>query len=179
MNYWKLGSLPPFQVIANSRMRRLRFLADSMLGKLTRWLRMLGHDTTYANHLDDKTLAKMAKAEERVLLTRDLELYRLAKARQVQVFLVEERSKSEQLAVLSQRFNLALQLDPNSSRCPRCNAKISTARKDSICAKIPSTTARVYDEFWECLNCKKIYWQGAHWKKITETLRAARMILEE
>ncbi|MCK4436273.1 DUF5615 family PIN-like protein, partial [Candidatus Bathyarchaeota archaeon] len=53
----------------------MRFLADSMLGKLTRWLRMLGHDTTYANHLDDKTLAKMAKAEERVLLTRDLELY--------------------------------------------------------------------------------------------------------
>ncbi len=157
----------------------LKFLADSMLGKLTRWLRMLGYDTTYADNLDDKKLVEMAKAEERILLTRDSELYRFAKAREVRAFFVEERSRSEQLAALSRQFNLSLELNPDISRCPLCNADISPARKDSICESIPEATARVCEEFWKCSNCGKIYWRGAHWKKIVETLRNANSILKD
>ena len=59
----------------------MKFLADSMLGKLARWLRMLGHDVTYNIQLNDNELLELAKKENRVLLTKDLELYKRAAAK--------------------------------------------------------------------------------------------------
>ena len=150
-----------------------------MLGKLTRWLRMLGHNVKYANNLDDKILIKIAKTEKRTLLTRDVELYQQTIGQHADAFLVEGKKEAEQLAVLSKRFNLKLELNPDVSRCPKCNAKIKPAKKDEIAAKIPPSTKAFYENFWECPKCGKIYWQGAHWKRITETFREAREILEK
>lgn len=160
-------------------MRSAKFLADGMLGKLTRWLRMLGYDTKYADNHEDEKLVEIAKREDRILLTRDYELYRLANSRQVHAFLVEEKTRTAQLMSLSKQFQLILELDPNSSRCPKCNSKISYAEKKTIRDKIPSTTAQVYSEFWKCPKCGKIYWQGAHWKKIVKTLNDANKMKEE
>ena len=67
----------------------MKFLADSMLGKLARWLRMLGHDVTYNVELDDNVLLEVAKKENRVLLTRDLELYQRAIDKDLDAFYVE------------------------------------------------------------------------------------------
>lgn len=163
-------SVYPVRIEDDCWMRSLKFLTDGMLGKLTRWLRMLGYDTEYADNLEDKKLVEIAKKEDRILLTRDHELYRLANSKQVNAFLVEDKTRSAQLATLSHQCHLSLKLDPDSSRCPKCNSIISHTEKNSIYEKIPSATARVYSEFWECQNCGKIYWKGAHWKKIVKTL---------
>ena len=155
----------------------LKFVTDGMLGKLTRWLRMLGYNVKYANNLDDKTLVKIAKTEKRILLTRDVELFQQATAQHIDAFLVEGKNEAERLAAMTKRFRLTLEFSPDNSRCPRCNARIKPAEKSEIADKIPSTTKAYYEEFWECPKCGKVYWQGAHWKRITETLDKAKKLL--
>lgn len=155
----------------------MRFVADGMLGKLTRWLRMLGCDVKYSRVLNDKELIQIAETEHRTLLTRDLELYRQAVTRGMDAFLVEGVTGVERLARLAERFNLKLEIDITFSRCPKCNAEISPVSKSEAVGRVPETTASSYDEFWKCLGCGQIYWRGAHWKRIDRTLREARKML--
>jgi uncharacterized protein with PIN domain len=161
-------------MITTHMVKQLKFITDSMLGKLTRWLRMLGYDTKYTVNLDDKTLLELAGLEKRVLLTRDVELCRLAAGRRLNHLLVEGQSGAERLAAISKVFGITLKLDPTTSRCPKCNTPIKSINKNLILQSIPPATARVFDEFWKCPECGKIYWQGAHWRKILETLDKAR-----
>jgi len=152
----------------------LKFIADGMLGKLTRWLRMIGCDVKYFNDLDDEELINISIEENRILLTRDVELFRRALLRGAEAFLVMGRNEVEKLAEVGRRFNLNLQVDVENSRCPKCNAKIRPVSKDKIKGKVPPGTFRSYDEFWECPRCGQIYWHGSHWQKITHTLQEAR-----
>ncbi len=157
-------------------MKRLKFITDGMLGKLTRWLRMLGHDVEYSRSDDDKKLIEKAKSEKRILLTRDLRLYQQAMTSGVESVLIEAATGAEKLADLARLFNFNLEIDVNSSRCPKCNAKIKLVSKDVVIDRVPKTTSTYYNEFWECLGCRQIYWQGAHWKRIEKTLREVRKI---
>ena len=156
----------------------MKFIADGMLGKLARWLRMLGRDVRYSVSLTDEQLIEIAKAEKRVLLTRDLKLYQLARKRGADTILVEDTTEAERLAYLAKQFNFELKIDVTLSRCPKCNTSVEPVAKDSILAKIPKATSTRYDEFWECPYCGQVYWQGSHWKKIEKTLKAARHILK-
>lgn len=155
-------------------MRELTFLTDGMLGKLTRWLRMLGHDVEYAGSSDDKELVKNAKKESRILLTRDVELYRQAVAKGAEAFLIEKPNQTANLASLAKRFNFKLEVDMDASRCPKCNSKIKAVSKANIADKIPSSTSSNYEKFWQCQGCGQVYWRGAHWKRIDKTLEEAK-----
>ncbi len=157
----------------------MRFVADGMLGKLTRWLRMLGHDVKYSSEVGDKKLIEIAKAEDRILLTRDMELYQQATVQGVNSFLVEEKTGAEKLAALAKRFNFKLEIDIALSRCPKCNARIRPIAKEEVLDRIPEKTASNYEDFWECDNCSQVYWQGSHWKRIDKTLKEAQKILEK
>lgn len=159
-------------------MKRLKFLTDGMLGKLTRWLRMLGQDVEYTSSMTDKTLIQKAKKANRVLLTRDLQLFQRAVAQGAEAFLMESTNGAQNLANLAGRFEFKLEIDMKASRCPKCNSKVQPVRKDSVIDRIPESTATHYNEFWECSKCEQIYWQGAHWTRITETLRQARNVLK-
>lgn len=155
----------------------MKFLTDGMLGKLTRWLRLLGYDVKYSRSLNDEQLIEIAKRESRNLLTRDLKLYRQATVQNINSFFVERTTEAKKLASLAKRFNLKLDFDVTVSRCPMCNAQIKPIAKEEIAGKVPETTASYYDEFWKCPNCEKIYWQGAHWKRINKTLEEAKEVL--
>jgi len=157
---------------------RLKFITDGMLGKLTRWLRMLGHDVEYSRSTDDKKLIETAKSDGRILLTRDLKLYQQAMTQGVDAVLVEAATGGEKLADLAGRFNFKLEIDVTVSRCPKCNTKIKPVSKDIVIDRVPKTTTSYYNEFWECLGCGQIYWQGAHWKRIEKTLKEAKKALE-
>ena len=109
----------------------MKFIADGMLGKLTRWLRMLGQDVTYSTQLDDAELLAVAEEEQRVLLTRDLELCQRATAKGVDAFYVEGRTEAEKLAELAGRFGFPLTIDLARSRCPKCNAIIRLTPKEA------------------------------------------------
>ena len=158
---------------------RLRFVADGMLGKLTRWLRMLGQDVEYSNNTDDPQLLTIAKKEKRILLTRDFELYQRAIARGIDAFYLEGLTGEEKLAELAKRYDINLEIDMATSRCPKCNSTVKPTSRKEAEEKVERSTFEHYKEFWKCPNCGQIYWQGAHWTKIRKTLSAAKEILEE
>jgi uncharacterized protein with PIN domain len=154
----------------------VKFIADGMLGKLTRWLRMLGQDVKYSNQFEDAELIAMAEKEHRILLTRDLELYKRALAKGIDAFYVEGRTEAEKLAGLAERFDFSLTIDLKRSRCPRCNTKLRLTPKEKLAGKVEKNTFSYYEEFWKCPNCGHVYWQGAHWKGISATLEEAKKI---
>lgn len=147
-----------------------------MLGKLTRWLRMLGYDVEYSSSLNDKQLMEIAKGEGRVLLTSDLDLYQQAMMQGLEAFLVEGATEAEKLANLAKRFHLRLEIDVTVSRCPKCNTIIQPIPKREVVGRVPRMTLSRYDEFWECPGCGQIYWRGSHWKRISKTLNDAKQI---
>ena len=157
----------------------MKFLANSMLGKLARWLRMLGQDAAYDVRLNDNELLEIAKKEKRVLLTKDLELYKRATARGIDVFFVEGKSESERLAEVANRYRVTLSIDMEKSNCPVCNTKLAATPKEKLTNELKKNTFTYYDRFWKCPNCGQIYWQGAHWKQITSTLNEAQAKLEK
>ncbi len=154
----------------------MKFITDGMLGKLTRWLRMLGQDVKYSRSLNDEQLIKAAKTENRILLTRDLKLYLQARKRGLNATLVKGATEAEKLASLAKVFDIKLEIDVRVSRCPKCNTTIKPISKDEIIDRIPEATSTHYDEFWECPGCGQIYWQGSHWRRIETTLDKARKI---
>jgi uncharacterized protein with PIN domain len=158
----------------------MHFLLDGMLGKLTRWLRMIGCETTYLKNCEDSELLSIAKRDSLVLLTSDQELYRTAVGRGIECFLVEGRNEAERLASLADRFKLSLQVDTTISRCPVCGSRLKEVPKDNVEDSVPPATFKVYQTFWVCNNpaCGKVYWQGSHWGRIEQTLEMARKILD-
>lgn len=152
----------------------MKFLADGMLGKLTRWLRILGHDVEYSPCMDDRALIAKAKEEGAILLTRDIELYKTATTKGIDAFFVYEKLEEEQLAELADRFGIDLKIDMTTSRCPKCNTPVKPTRKEEIADKVEKNTLEYYNEFWRCPNCGQVYWQGAHWTRIRKTLENAK-----
>jgi uncharacterized protein with PIN domain len=152
----------------------VKFLADGMMGKLARWLRMLGQDVIYSVKFNDSELLELAKKEERVLLTKDFELYKRAIIRGLDAYYVEGKSESEHLAEVAKRYNLSLMINMDKSHCPICNTKLTVTPKEQLQREIEKNTFTYYDKFWKCPNCGQIYWQGAHWKHINNTLTEAQ-----
>ena len=157
----------------------MKFIADSMLGKLARWLRMLGHDVIYTIQLNDNDLLELAKKENRVLLTKDLELYKRANAKNLDALYLEGKSESERLAEVAKRYSLTLEIDMEKSHCPVCNTKLKATPKEQLSGEIEKNTFTYYDKFWKCPNCGQVYWQGAHWNQISNTLKEAQAKLEK
>jgi len=156
----------------------MNFLVDGMLGKLTRWLRMMGHDAVYMNDAEDKDLVTTAAKENRILLTSDVALFRLATTRGTDAYLVKGRTEAERLAGVAGRFKFDLSVDATQSRCPTCGSELKTESKEEVKGKVPETTFKVFNQFWACSNpdCGKVYWQGSHWENIGALLERARKI---
>jgi uncharacterized protein with PIN domain len=152
----------------------LRFIADGMLGKLTRWLRLLGNNVEYSSKLDDAQLMTIAKKERRTLLTRDLELYQQSIAKGIDAFYLDGKTEAENLSQLAKRFNVKLNIDMAKSRCTKCNVRVRPIPKEKVADKIEKSTFSYYNEFWECPKCGQVYWQGAHWARIKKTLEEAK-----
>jgi len=147
-----------------------------MLGKLSRWLLILGQDIQYSNKLDDDKLILIAEREKRIILTKDMELYHRAVARGIDAFYIRGSTESAKLAELARQFNFSLDIDLKRTRCPKCNTRISPIRKEEIANKIKKKTYTYYNEFWKCPNCNHVYWQGAHWSRIHATLEKAKKL---
>ena len=156
----------------------LKFITDGMLGSLTRWLRMLGCDVKYDNYTSDDFLLKVAQEEDRVLLTRDLKLFRRANNYNIKTLFVVGESKAERLANIAQCLNITLDINMAISRCPICGSSLRNADREEVLNKVKLGTLKYYKDFWICKKCGKVYWKGSHWKKINEVLNKAKMLTE-
>ncbi|RLI00256.1 hypothetical protein DRO28_00255 [Candidatus Bathyarchaeota archaeon] len=153
---------------------RPKFVVDGMLGKLARWLRILGYDVKYYRSMDDDYLIEIAEKENRILLTRDNALYRKSIAKNVDAIFLEEGSRIKNLAKLSKALGIALEVDTTISRCPKCNSRIEPVAKNAVKGKVPEKTFRRFKEFWICPNCGQIYWRGSHWRNIYGVLNEVK-----
>jgi|YNPMSStandDraft_2_1061718.scaffolds.fasta_scaffold00068_33 uncharacterized protein with PIN domain len=143
-------------------MTQEKFLADCMLGKLARWLRIAGYDTRYFRYAEDHKLIAIARFEGRILLTRDRALSQRAKEI---AYFVQAESLEHQLKEVLTRFDLPLRL--SLARCPDCNATLLDASFQEVKLKIPLFVSLSFQEFKKCPLCQKVYWPGTHWQKIT------------
>jgi uncharacterized protein with PIN domain len=147
----------------------MKFLADAMLGRLAKWLRILGHDTAYFRHAKDRELVRLARAEGRLLLTRDRDLIR---RRGLKSLLVESDRFEEQLEQLLR--DLDLDLESPSPRCVCCNTILEEVGKDTVKGRVPPYVFRRHSDFTWCPRCDKVYWRGTHWQRMRERMEEIR-----
>ncbi len=155
----------------------MRFICDSMLGDIARWLRMLGYDTLYSRSYEDWEILRIARRDSRVILTKDVALYRRARKLGLKAVLIEEDSTESTLAKIALRTGIDLGFKENSTRCPYCNVLLVKLSKAEAISYVKHEVAAKYDKFWLCPRCGKVYWQGNHWETIREVLRRANKIL--
>jgi uncharacterized protein with PIN domain len=144
------------------------FLLDVGLGRLARRLRLLGLDAAWSNDAEDADLATRATAEERVLLTQDRRL--LMRRALQRGALVRGSRPEDQLADVLHRF--APPLAP-LTRCTACGATLQPVAKDEVADRLQPGTLRTRTEFARCPECGRIYWHGAHGRRIDAMVRAA------
>jgi hypothetical protein len=152
-------------------MRQVRFVLDGHLGTLARYLRLLGFDTAYERSASDRQLIRMATAEGRILLTRDVGLLK-NRAVSHGHFVRSDDPRQQILDVVS-RFQLAGRLRPYS-RCLACNGVLEAVAKEAIAHRLPPLTRQYIDEFRTCPGCGKDYWRGAHAQALDRIVAAAR-----
>lgn len=142
-------------------MTKDKFVADCMLGKLARWLRITGYDTKYFRHFEDHKLLAIARFEGRILLTKDIALFKRAKEI---AYLVQTEPLENQLKEIFTQFGLWPRF--SLARCPRCNEILFSVCAQEIKPQIPLFVFLSFQEFKQCPLCQKVYWPGTHWQKI-------------
>ncbi|MEW8377210.1 MAG: Mut7-C RNAse domain-containing protein, partial [Candidatus Thiodiazotropha taylori] len=148
-------------------LRTPRFVTDAHLGKLARYLRLLGFDTLFFNDIGDQRLVEISLSERRTLLTRDRAL--LMRRTITHGCYVHAIEPWLQLVEVVERLDLAAQARP-FSRCMVCNGSIVAMQKALIEDQLPDQVARHHDQFWRCRECQKIYWQGSHYSKLLKSI---------
>lgn len=146
-----------------------KFIADCMLGKLAKWLRMLGYDTAYVRDAADDELVRIAVREDRILLTRDLRLCERRMVRARCVF-VDWGSTAEQVRQVLNALDLTASKDLLFTRCTICNGDIVPIDKGELIDRVPPYVYKTQDEYGYCEHCDKIYWRGTHVQHVLETL---------
>ncbi|MCX6776788.1 MAG: Mut7-C RNAse domain-containing protein [Candidatus Micrarchaeota archaeon] len=155
------------------------FVADEMLKKLARWLRLLGVETLYPDSIDDDEIIKFTKKHDKILLTMDSELCRRARKQGLSVFLVPRKSTEEQLVLLIKRFKLDVSDAPSKVLCPLCNGMLKEAGKKDVKSKVLPEVLSKHEEFWMCKKCKKVFWEGSHWERIKRNLEKVKSMAED
>lgn len=145
-------------------LRVTRFVADIHLGRLARYLRLMGFDTAYGL-VDDEALAHLSRGERRILLTRDRGL--LKRKEVTHGCLVRATVPRQQLLEVSRRFDLRRQLAP-LSRCATCNGRLEEVAGAAVSTRVPPRAREHARSFRRCTGCGQVYWEGTHSVRIRQ-----------
>lgn len=152
--------IKPLHRLRPEPLRETRFVLDVHLGKLCKYLRMLGFDTVYRNDLDDVEIVDISLKEHRIILTRDLGI--LKNGLVTHGYWLRSQDSREQLQEVIRRFQLQHKIRP-FHRCTVCNGFVEKVGKEEIAHLLRENTKKAFDEFFRCTSCKKIYWEGSHY----------------
>ena len=150
------------------------FIADKTLGKLAKWLRILGYDTVYWRSNDLKRLLSRALEEERALITKDTKLYQ--ERGSVRALLIREDNPFLQIQEVVRHFRLPVNKEILFSRCLTCNALLEDVVPEEVKEEVPDYIYRTHQAFSRCPSCRKVYWTGTHYghmAKVVERLQEA------
>jgi uncharacterized protein with PIN domain len=146
----------------------LRFAADRMLGRLVKWLRIIGQDVIYGPHLTGHGLIRAARAENRLILTRDRGLKQ--KQPPPYLFIESDHYRDQLRQVVGQ---CALKLgDDLFTRCIECNTVLQSRPKETVEDVVPPYVFSSHAKFFSCPTCRRIYWPATHHQKMLEELKS-------
>ncbi len=143
-----------------------KFIADCHLGKLAKYLRLMGFDTLFFSHIEDNKLITIANEENRIILTRDRDL---SQRKNAHTLLLKPTETKTQLKTLIDCYDLK-EHPAHFSRCIVCNTPLQVIEKEKIIDSLPEKVKKYFDYFEYCPTCDRIYWQGDHYRNMVAFL---------
>ena len=144
-------------------LREPKFICDVHLGKLARYLRMIGFDVAYKNNFDDEDIVKISLKEKRAILTKDRGT--LKRNEVTHGYFIRSTFIENQVKEVIKRFNLQKQIK-EFTRCLVCNSELIKIAKEKIAGNLPPKVKQSREEYYECPGCGKHYWKGTHHQKM-------------
>ena len=157
--------------LRDTPLRDLKFICDVHLGRLAKYLRMLGFDTWYENDYADKKILDLSDKQKRILLTKNKKL--LENKKITRGVLVKQAEPRRQLTEIVNYFDLKTSANP-LSRCLICNGTIEKIKKEALGHQVKPSILKKYDTFFRCTGCDHIYWKGTHFESM---MRWVEMVL--
>ena len=167
----ELLDVAPTKTLCPPAPNPVRFVLDGHLRRLSHYLRLIGFDTVCEGAWNDDDLVSIQAREDRILLTRDVGL--LKRSAVVRGAYIRATDPHQQLVEVVRRFHLARRLDP-FTRCLECNGVLSAVDKDEVAGNLPPRTRELFDDYVMCPACRRVYWQGSHFARLTHIVQAAR-----
>ena len=148
----------------------IKFIVDVNVGRLAKWLRVLGYDTLFIPDVDDAQLLRVAQKQGRIVVTRDRYIMqrRVVTSGQVRALLVQSDDFREQMREVTEALGLGF--GNGFSLCIECNELLEETSKESVREKVPPFVFSTQDKFLECPECRKLYWRGSHWRNMNVEL---------
>lgn len=159
---------------------RIKFIADENVGKLARWLRLLGFDTIFFHGEDDNTMINIAIAENRIIVTRDTRIMerKVISGGRVKALLLKTDKVDEQEKIAITEFDLESQSQPFTI-CLECNQCLIDVNRDEVRDRVPPYIWQTQTQFMECPKCRRIYWRGSHWAAMSKHLTQRNIIKQK
>ena len=150
----------------------IKFIVDNNVGKLARWLRLIGYDTVLFKQKDDATMIKTALGDDRVVLTKDTQFTkrRLVTNGQLKAILIKQDNPKTQIQEVVKALNLNYNFNP-FSLCLECNQTLVPRVKEEVQSLVPPHVFQTQTQYTECPACHRIYWQGTHWQAMVKKLQ--------
>jgi uncharacterized protein len=139
----------------------MTFVADCMLGRLAKWLKILGFDVLYLSKAEDRDLVGIARREGRVLLTRDTGLIERTAKRPNRLFVRSDDWEDQIIQVLDE-FGLWGEVRPNT-RCIACNLPLKSLSRERARNLVTPYVGENAASFAVCPGCNRVFWQGTHY----------------
>ncbi len=154
-------------------LRNPKFIADVHLGKLARYLRMMGFDVLYENNFEDDEIVKISLEEKRAILTKDRGI--LKRNDVTHGYWVRSSKVKEQVVEIIKRFDLK-KLIKEFTRCIECNSVLESISKKEILNELPPKVSESQKSFSVCPSCKKLYWKGTHHQQMLSFIKTIKNI---
>jgi uncharacterized protein with PIN domain len=155
----------------NGSISEIRFIVDHNVGKLARWLRMMGYDSLFFDGEDDSQMVRQALAEGRMILTRDAGIMkrRVVNNGRLKALLIESEEPERQMQQIITRLDLDINLRP-FTLCLECNHPLVERSREEVKDRVPPYVYETQSQYMECPACQRIYWRGTHWEAMTKKL---------
>jgi len=149
-----------------------KFIVDSNVGKLAKWLRIMGYDARFFEGSTDSQMIAIALAENRVILTRDTQIMRrrLVTSGQLKAILIQSDEPERQMRQVIDALKLDCQFQPFSI-CLECNQPLVERSREQVKELVPPYVFQTQEQYMECPACHRIYWRGTHWQAMTKNLK--------
>jgi uncharacterized protein with PIN domain len=149
----------------------MKFIVDANVGKLAKWLRLMGYDARFFDGKDDSEMILIAFHEERVVLTRDTHVmeWGIVSSGRVKAVLVQADEPAVQIRQVLRQLKLDAEFKPFTV-CLECNEPLRDIDKSAVRDRVPPYVFETQDRFVECPRCRRVYWKGTHWQAMLKKL---------